>query len=59
MGMRSCGREYSRRGEDCAWLGTARTEYYSCPRLAVWRDKFTDSFQVFALENGAAKLRVW
>jgi multidrug efflux pump subunit AcrA (membrane-fusion protein) len=28
------------------------------PRSAVWRDKTTDSFQVFTVENGTAKMRV-
>jgi multidrug efflux pump subunit AcrA (membrane-fusion protein) len=28
------------------------------PATAVWRDKTTDSFQVFAVENGAAKMHV-
>jgi multidrug efflux pump subunit AcrA (membrane-fusion protein) len=28
------------------------------PKTAVWRDKTTDSFQVFAVENGTAKMHV-
>jgi RND family efflux transporter MFP subunit len=28
------------------------------PKTAVWRDKTTDSFQVFAVQNGTAKMRV-
>jgi multidrug efflux pump subunit AcrA (membrane-fusion protein) len=28
------------------------------PKTSVWRDKTTDSFQVFSVENGTAKMRV-